>query len=89
VNLNSPAQAGTPERKDHPMFAYLLSLAMAVSPLATGNHGHHFGWRNQTQSPPPPPSVTLVTPRPGDSSPGPSYGAPPSDPNPGPFRFGN
>jgi len=71
------------------MYSYLLALMMVVSPLSKGgNHGNHFGWRNQSSSVPPPPSVTLVS-HPGASSPGPNRNAPTGDPNPGPFTFGN
>jgi hypothetical protein len=69
------------------MFSFLLSLMMTLSPMAAGGNGHHWGWRNQ--APRTVPQVNLVTPRPGLSSPGPVYGNPGSDPNPGPFRFGN
>jgi hypothetical protein len=71
------------------MFSFLLSIMLTLAPMTQGGNGHHWGWRNQVSSDPPPPPVTLVTPRPGNSSPGPSNGAPSGNPNPGPFTFGN
>lgn len=69
------------------MFSYLLSLMMLLSPMYKGGNGNHFGWRNQ--QPRVVPGVTVVTPRPPMSSPGPVYNAPPpGDPNPGPRMFG-